>query len=348
MVKLSDLFDMKIGHNLDLNALDKDKNGIAYVARTRKNNGNTSRVKKHDAIEPAKAGTVTTVLVGNSTAYSFVQEEDYYTSQNMMILTPKIELTYNEKLYYCLCIKQNAYKFNYGRNAHRTLKDLVVPEPKEIPGWVNKMKMLDVELHRKAVSDKGTPELDVSTWREFKYSDLFETKRGKISSLRGLDDGKTPVVTAASVNNGITAWVAREPKHRGNTITISGDGVNVGEAFYQAEPYLANTAVNVLTPKFELNSYIAMFLCTIIRKEKFKYNYGRKWSLTRMRNSIIKLPVDEEGNPDWQFMEEYIKTLPFSDSLPKEKKSSLFLESKREQKPLDDRVVEKGGPRAKR
>lgn len=55
-----------------------------------------------------------------------------------------------------------------------------------------------------------------------------------------------------------------------------------------------------------------MFLVTIINKEQYRYNYGRKCSQTKLKSSLIKLPVDTEGNPDWQWMEDYIKGLPYS------------------------------------
>ena len=29
----------------------------------------------------------------------------------------------------------------------------------------------------------------------------------------------------------------------------------------------------------------------------------------------MKLPADMDGNPDWQFMENYIKALPYGDRL---------------------------------
>ena len=34
-----------------------------------------------------------------------------------------------------------------------------------------------------------------------------------------------------------------------------------------------------------------------------------------MNETIIQLPVDENDNPDWQFMEDYIKSLPYSKNL---------------------------------
>lgn len=33
------------------------------------------------------------------------------------------------------------------------------------------------------------------------------------------------------------------------------------------------------------------------------------------KNMEIKLPVDSNGEPDWQFMENYIKALPYGDRL---------------------------------
>ena len=55
-----------------------------------------------------------------------------------------------------------------------------------------------------------------------------------------------------------------------------------------------------------------MFLCSLIEKEKYRWAYGRKWRPVRMPNSLIKLPATKEGQPDWDFMESYIKSLPYS------------------------------------
>jgi hypothetical protein len=61
-----------------------------------------------------------------------------------------------------------------------------------------------------------------------------------------------------------------------------------------------------------MNKYIGLFLATLIRQEKYRYNYGRKWGIGRMKVSTIKLPVDSESKPDWDFMEKYIKSLNYS------------------------------------
>ena len=56
-----------------------------------------------------------------------------------------------------------------------------------------------------------------------------------------------------------------------------------------------------------------MFIITVIQKEKYRFSYGRKWGKEKMLQSKIKLPPDENGNPNWQYMENYIKTFPYSD-----------------------------------
>ena len=103
--------------------------------------------------------------------------------------------------------------------------------------------------------------------------------------------------------------------HDENTITINRTG-SVGETFYQNHKYIASRdRVRVLIPKFKMNEYIAMFLIGIISLEKYRFNYGRTWGTSRIKESKIKLPTDKNGNPDWQFMQDYIKSLPYSSNL---------------------------------
>ncbi len=73
--------------------------------------------------------------------------------------------------------------------------------------------------------------------------------------------------------------------------------------------------MNVLYPKFNLTPAIALFITTLIRQEKYRFNYGRKWHMDRMKESCIRLPVKTDGTPDWNFMEQYIKSLPYSSQI---------------------------------
>jgi hypothetical protein len=124
--------------------------------------------------------------------------------------------------------------------------------------------------------------------------------------------GQTPFIGAIDNNNGVTSYVAQPPLHPAGTITVNYNGAGVAEAFFQSVPYRASDDVNVLYPKFEMTPKVAMFIATVIRLEKYRFSYGRKWHLERMLKSEIRLPVLKDGTLDSAFMENYISGLPFS------------------------------------
>ncbi len=57
------------------------------------------------------------------------------------------------------------------------------------------------------------------------------------------------------------------------------------------------------------NKYIYLFLKTVILQQKAKYTYGYKFNEQRMRKQMILLPITDEGKPDYDYMEQYAKTM---------------------------------------
>ena len=148
-----------------------------------------------------------------------------------------------------------------------------------------------------------------SGWKWFRLGDYFDVKKGKRLTSEDQTEGNNIYVGAIDSNNGVANYIGQDPIHEGNTISLSYNG-SVGEAFYQPESYWATDDVNALYPKFDnFNRYIGLFVVTILRQEKYKYSYGRKWTLENMEDAEIMLPADLDGNPNWQFMEDYIKSL---------------------------------------
>jgi hypothetical protein len=128
-------------------------------------------------------------------------------------------------------------------------------------------------------------------------------------------DGQINFLGAISENNGIRQKIDIEPMYKPNCIIVNYNG-SVGEAFYQPSPFWASDDVNVLYAKdWTLNKYITLFIATVIKSNRYKFSYGRKWTLDKMKESPIKLPVTPQGSPDWDYMENYIKALPYSDRI---------------------------------
>lgn len=165
--------------------------------------------------------------------------------------------------------------------------------------------------------------LDVENWKLFSLNKLFDVESGKGRNIYDLEIGiqyeleKYPYVSSIDKNNGVIGFISSENEelHNGNTITVNRTG-SVGESFYQSFPYVASKdRVRVLIPKFNMNKYTGIFLASIIRLEKYRFNYGRTWGTERIQESEIKLPKDANGEPNWKFMEEYIKSVDYSSSL---------------------------------
>lgn len=129
-----------------------------------------------------------------------------------------------------------------------------------------------------------------------------------------MEVGNDNYLGAIDSNNGVRQKIKADYLWSANCITVNYNG-SIGEAFYQSEPFWASDDVNVLYPKgWELNKHIGLFIATVIKAERPKYNYGRKWTKSIMEKSIIKLPT-KNGKPDFEYMEKYIKSLPYSDRI---------------------------------
>lgn len=149
--------------------------------------------------------------------------------------------------------------------------------------------------------------MDTSTWKWFRYDEIFDIKKGKRLTKENMTEGNIRYIGAIDSNNGLSAFIGNDSQlHQGNTITVSYNG-SIGYAFYQDKEFWATDDVNVLYPRFSLNRYIAMFLCRLIEMEQYRFCYGRKWDLEAMNKSKIKLPVTPAGTPDWQYMEDFVK-----------------------------------------
>jgi hypothetical protein len=91
--------------------------------------------------------------------------------------------------------------------------------------------------------------------------------------------------------------------------------------FYRNYQFACDDNILVLFSKFESNRYISLFMATVIGADKYRYAYGRQYRQKNFREHTIKLPVDSNGDPDWQYMENYIKALPYSDKINGEKRA---------------------------
>ena len=158
--------------------------------------------------------------------------------------------------------------------------------------------------------------IDVSNWKEFRIGDLFDihpTKAYELTNAKLLDDGENPVVANSAYSNGVVGYSTQQPTEKGNMVTFS-DTVDVNTMFYQHNDFVGYPHVQGLYPiKYEdkWNEYtylffVSVFRCSAIRKG---FDYGNKFRRDIAVELMIKLPITSSGEPDWDYMESYMKAV---------------------------------------
>lgn len=258
---------------------------------------------------------ILTIPSTGSVGHAIYQKLPCSVDDNTLVMEPLIILNEKELVYYSLVLREYAGRFMYGRQVTPArLGELEIPSPEEIPSWVYEMEIPTFDDISEAKTTEKVELPPVSEWKSFKYSEIFNMTRGQggTATEAKKNPGTNHYVGASDENNGITQYTSLDPTESANRITVANNG-SVGAAFYQSTPFLASSDVTVLSIKErELTPAIAMFLITLIRQEAAKINYGRKWGISRMKESVIYLPATESGAPNWQLMEDYINSLPYS------------------------------------
>ncbi len=146
-------------------------------------------------------------------------------------------------------------------------------------------------------------------WKEFRIEKVFDVSGTTTTHPTELKiGGRTPRITCAATNNGLDDVYSNLPTEKGGVLTV--DSATDGYISYQEKDFIATDHVEkiMLKDNKRMNKHIGLFLKSAITKSiSSKYGYGYKFSQKRIRPQIIMLPVDKNGNPNWRFMEDYIK-----------------------------------------
>ncbi len=321
MTKVTDIFYTSESQGMVEYQMNYKKNGINFIGRGSDNNGVVNTVEPISGTKPLEGNCITVAMSG-SVMESFVQKEPFYSSYHIKILRPKTKMSDETLHFYCYALRSNNWKYSFGRQANKTLNELKIPSLEEIPNWVKNFKYpkkINQDIQKKVNID-----LDFSKWEFFNLGKsgnnfyLFDISSSNDGLVQDYDKGNEPYISSTAFNNGVVKFVEGLAKNKAGTLTINRGG-SVGEVFYQDRNYLSTPVdVRILNPKIKTNIYIGMFLCTVLRLEKYRFNYSRKMGTARLKALKIKLPANKNlKKPDFEFMENFIKSLKYSSELQK-------------------------------
>lgn len=324
---LFDITSTKSG--IDKNKLNIDVGLIPYITRTDMQNGiNMFITDKQNNRYNIDEGNV--ITIGLDTQTVFYQPTAFYTGQNIQVLRNN-NLNKYTAMFIIPSIKIQMQKFNWGGNGatlgrlNRTrlilpidfqgqpnwqfMEDYIKQEQKQ-----QAQKIIDY-YERKLVELAGdVVGLDKVEWKTFKLGDIFDlvTKSSKgLNHLeKNISDGIS-YVGATNRNNGVLDFVKRKENliYSGNAIAFirNGEG-SMGYSVYKKEDFIASQDITVGYNQY-LNEYNAKFITTIADQVRGKYNFGYKRNQERLKRETLVLPSDEKGNPNFQYMSDFVKKL---------------------------------------
>lgn len=297
---------------------------IPYYSATQSNNGLT------DFISNPGFTVNTNAIIYSTFGDAYYVESGFSASDEITVLTNP-NLNKYIGLFICRLIQQNKSRYSFGRKAfsNKIGKDkIMLPvtiEDESKPDW-DFMESYSKERYEekettyqeyvkkiiKQLEYREIVSLEEKNWKDFFLTDLFMTiQRGKRLTRNSQIEGYTPYISSSSFNNGIDNFVSNRERARvfSDCLTVANSG-SVGASFYQPYEFVASDHVTHLKNK-AMNKYIYLFIATITSRLSNKYNFNREISDKRMSREKVMLPVNNKDEPDFAYMEQYVKNNMF-------------------------------------
>jgi hypothetical protein len=326
--KVRDLFRLETGAVASFSKMVLGDKKLDCVGATSRNNGNVGFVDSRYGNLAVDGNCIVFIRTGEGSV------GDAIYKGNTFIPSKNVSIGRSEKLnrytasFLVNIINKQAHKYNYGyvRSDDRLENEILLlptdsqgnPDYVFMEAYMKDLEQKMLERYKHFIEKRlldaniqgGVRLLDDREWREFYMQDIFYIKSGVRLTKADMSKGSNPFIGATDSNNGITEFTS----HTNNSEDRNVLGVNyngsVVENFYH--PYTAIFSDDVKRLSFrntEGNKYLYLFAKTQILKQRAKYKYGYKFNARRMSKQKIMLPTNQTGKPDYEFMENYMKTL---------------------------------------
>ncbi len=151
-------------------------------------------------------------------------------------------------------------------------------------------------------------------WGEFRLGDLFDVlsykQRFDANKVTLVENGGHPYIVRQGSDNGQKGFIGEDEIYLndGNTISF---GQDTATMFYQEKPYFTGDKIKILKPKMErFGKDNAQFFLATMRRSFSNFGWGTSsFSIEVIENQNITLPITENNEIDFDFMESFIREL---------------------------------------
>ena len=338
--KVKDIFDIKDGYYNKKPPLDKDGT-IPFLGATQNNNGITAFYRQETIEKWDKVGNLSSkdvhlrffpgnclaVTNNGSVGHIYYQLQMFTCSHDITPLYLKNYVLTKELAHFLIpLLQKSGESFEYGKKWRpkrmRKSKLMLPIDPQGQPNWQfmedhikqeqkqQAQKIIDY-YERKLVELAGdVVGLDKVKWKTFRFTEVFqEIQRGKRLTKANQTNGPKPYISSTSENNGVDAFIGNETGIRKfeDVLTLANSG-SVGSTFYQQFEFVASDHITALKSD-NADKYAYLFLSTVVKRLEEKYSFNREINDSRIKREKVILPADKEGNPNFQYMSDFVKKL---------------------------------------
>lgn len=151
-------------------------------------------------------------------------------------------------------------------------------------------------------------------WGEFNITDIFTVTNTHTILKNDIipNSGDFPYITAGEGDNAVSTYISYDQNklEEGNSIMIGGKTMVIT---YQPFKYFSNDSHNlslVMKKSTNRDKLTQLFLVTALKTSLgSKYEWGNSISNKKIQSDIVMLPINSDGLPDYQLMNEYMKVL---------------------------------------
>ena len=320
----------------------EDGTDIEYIGAKKDDNGVMSLVKYNENLV-TKGNCIIFICDGQgSVGYANYIDHDFIGSTTLSV---GYNSHLNEKngLFIVTVLDLERYRYSFGRKYKPNLpkaKIKLPATPTGEPDWDYMERYIDSLKFSPITTniDGNSRPLNPKEWKEFYLHKLFIAGMGNgiDAVITTSDEPKYNYVSRDSNGNGVVGFVdeieGEEPFPAG-AMSLALGGSFLGSCFIQKKPFYTAQNVAVLQEKVPLSDHTKLFIATLIRNEcKIKYQaFGRELNAHFRKDFTIKLPIkrnidgivfdethefsDDGYIPDWEWMDSYMRSLPYSDRL---------------------------------
>lgn len=255
--------------------------------------------------------------------YACTGDDNIYFFQNDKISN-------NVKKFITQMINMNSSKFSYGKQFRQQFADnlkilLPVTATRKIDyefmeSFIQKLENAKLDEYKEYAKKRVNEilfskkiekvKLEEKNWKEFQLSDIFNISPGVRLTSANMKSGNRPFVGASDSNNGITNFVSNENKSIDkNVLGVNYNGSVVENFYHPYECIFSDDVKRFHLKNWKDNKFSLLFMKSVILQQKIKFLYAYKFNEKRMRKQNILLPTTPAGEPDYLYMENYIKEI---------------------------------------